>query len=271
MAKRIRLDILLTERGLAESREKAQRLIRAGQVFIGGQRIDKPGAAVAPDAELTVVALGPRFVSRGGKKLQSALERFNLSPAGKVCLDLGASTGGFTDCLLQAGAARVYAIDVGKSQLHEKLRGDPRVISREGLNARYLDREAIGEPIEFCTGDLSFISLLKVIPAVGPLMAPGAALAVLVKPQFEAGREHVRKGGVVTGPDIHRETLLRVLRGISSDGFDFRAAAPSPLRGPAGNREYLAWFVRSAERPGACPDEESAARAVAEAFAEDSP
>ncbi len=266
MAKRIRIDVLLAERGLAESREKAQRLIRAGQVFVEGQRVDKPGAAVPPDAEVTVAPLGPRFVSRGGEKLQGALDRFEISPAGKICLDLGASTGGFTDCLLQAGATRVHAIDVGKSQLHEKLRSDPRVISREGLNARYLNEGDVGEPVEFCTGDLSFISLLKVIPAVSPLMPPGAILVVLVKPQFEAGPERVGKGGVVSDPAVHRQTLMRVLSGISGEGFDFQAVAPSPLRGPAGNREYLAWFIRAAGQAGWRPPEDAVVEAVAEAF-----
>ncbi len=271
MAKRIRIDVLLAERGLAESCEKAQRMIRAGQVSSGGQLLDKPGSTIAPDAELTVRSLWPRFVSRGGEKLQRALDCFALNPAGKVCLDLGASTGGFTDCLLQAGAARVHAIDVGRSQLHEKLLNDPRVVSREQFNARYLDRGTIGEPIEFCTGDLSFISLLKVIPAAAPLMAPGAILAVLVKPQFEAERRHVRKGGVVLDPDVHRECLLRVLRGIACEGFDFQAAAPSPLRGPAGNREYLAWFIRTNEASGREPSEGETADAVAEAFSTGEP
>jgi len=267
MPKRIRLDVLLYERGLAESREKAQRLIRAGQVSVNGRLVDKPGAAVEPEAKIELTDLGPRFVSRGGEKLQAALDGFGLDPAGRVCLDLGASTGGFTDCLVQAGARRVYAVDVGHGQLHERLRADPRVISREGLNARALDSGVVdGESIEFCAADVSFISLLKTVPAAAALLAPGADLVVLVKPQFEAGRRHVRRGGRVVDPEVHRETLEHVLTGLAAEGFDFQGVLPSPLRGPAGNREYLAWFRKTPSGSGEPPPTEAIAAAVAKAF-----
>jgi len=269
MPKRTRLDVLLAEQGLAESREKAQRLIRAGQVTVDGRRIDKPGTAVQPQARIELSALGPRFVSRGGEKLQGALERFGLDPKGRTCLDLGASTGGFTDCLLQAGARRVYAVDVGHGQLHERLRADPRVVLREGLNARNLDLAAVdGERIDFCTADLSFISLLKVAAAAARVLAPGAILVALVKPQFEAGRRHVRRGGRVADPAAHREALGGVVAGIAAEGFDFQDVCPSPLRGPAGNREYLAWFRRTGEGPGRSPAAGRVEAVVAEAFAE---
>ncbi|MCX7016333.1 MAG: TlyA family RNA methyltransferase [Candidatus Sumerlaeota bacterium] len=267
MPSKIRLDLLLVERGLAESRERAQRLIRAGQVSVAGELVDKPGAAVASEARIEVASLGERFVSRGGEKLQAALERFALSPAGLICMDLGASTGGFTDCLLQAGALKVYAIDVGHGQLHEKLRADPRVVSREGVNARELKSDTVdGEPIQFCTADLSFISLLKVIPAAAPLLAPGAALVVLVKPQFEAGRQHVRRGGRVLDPSVHRKVLRRALDGIVSEGFGFQGLCASPLRGPAGNREYLACFRRMEGEVGRGAGDEAIDAAIGEAF-----
>jgi 23S rRNA (cytidine1920-2'-O)/16S rRNA (cytidine1409-2'-O)-methyltransferase len=263
MPKKTRLDLLMAQRGLAESRERAQRLIRAGLVVVEGRRIDKPGTAVPSEAAVVVNSAGPRFVSRGGEKLQAGLDRFALSPRGRVCLDLGASTGGFCDCLLQAGALRVHAVDVGRGQLHERLRADPRVISHERLNARRLTREILGETVGFCTADLSFISLLTVIPAAAPLMEPDAPLAALIKPQFEAGRRHVRRGGVVLDPKVHRDVLERVLSGIAELGFDFRGLTVSPLRGPAGNREYLAWLARA---PGSPPPPDAIEAAVAEAF-----
>jgi 23S rRNA (cytidine1920-2'-O)/16S rRNA (cytidine1409-2'-O)-methyltransferase len=266
MAKRIRIDILLVERGLAVDSEKAQRHVRAGQVFVEGRLVDKPGFLVDPGASVEMKALGPRFASRGGEKLQGALDRFDLSPSGTICLDIGASTGGFTDCLLQAGARRVYAVDAGRRLLHERLRDDPRVVSLEGRDARRLDGAAIPEPIEFCAVDVSFLSLLNVIPAIAALLASNARLVVLVKPQYEVETKQVGQKGVVRDPEAHRQALGRILTGIAEAGFVFQGVAPSPLRGPAGNIEYLAHFSR-APQPGEAPGTDAVDTAVAEAFA----
>ncbi len=244
MSPRQRLDVLLVERQLAESREQAQRLIRSGKVKVGGRISDKPGVAIDIAAAVEILAPASRFVSRGGEKLQGALDAFPVSPQDCTCLDLGASTGGFTDCLLQAGAQRVYAVDVGRAQLHEKLRADDRVIVLEEVNARALTRDLIPEPITFCTGDLSFISLLKVMPAAVGLLNKGANAILLVKPQFEAGPRHVRRGGVVTDPAVHRQVLQDVLQGLAALALAPKDIMLSPLRGPAGNREYLVWLVK---------------------------
>lgn len=234
-----RLDQLLVERGLAESRAKAQALIRAGLVFVDGQRRDKPGTRVPEGAEIRVVS-GPRYVSRGGEKLAAALDAFGIDPAGKVCLDVGASTGGFTDCLLQRGARKVYAVDVGKGLLHWRLRSDPRVVVREGVNARYLRREDIGEPVDLVTVDVSFISLRLVLPPLRRIVRPEGDVIVLVKPQFEAGRGKVGKGGVVRDPRVHREVVEGIARfAVDELGWAVAGALRSPLTGPAGNVEFF--------------------------------
>lgn len=207
MAKR-RLDVLLVERGLAESRTQAQRLIRAGLVRVAGQVADKPGTQVATNAAITLQAR-PRFVSRGGEKLEAALVRFGLDVRGWVAADVGASTGGFTDCLLQHGARRVYAIDVGYGQLDWRLRNDPRVVVMERTNARYL--ESLPEPVDLVTVDVSFISLGLILPMAVRWLKPGGRVVALIKPQFEAGRREVGKGGVVRDPQVHRRVLERVL------------------------------------------------------------
>ncbi|RLC56795.1 MAG: TlyA family rRNA (cytidine-2'-O)-methyltransferase, partial [Chloroflexota bacterium] len=207
MAKR-RLDVLLVERGLAESRTQAQRLIRAGLVRVAGQVADKPGTQVATNAAITLQAR-PRFVSRGGEKLEAALVRFGLDVRGWVAADVGASTGGFTDCLLQHGARRVYAIDVGYGQLDWRLRNDPRVVVMERTNARYL--ESLPEPVDLVTVDVSFISLGLILPMAVRWLKPGGQVVALIKPQFEAGRREVGKGGVVRDPQVHRRVLERVL------------------------------------------------------------
>jgi len=237
---RQRLDQAVLERGLAESREKAQRCIRAGDILVDGAPATKPGNWVRTDA--VVVRRTPeRFVGRGGEKLEEAFCVFSLEVKGLVCLDIGASTGGFTDCLLQHGAARVYAIDVGRGQLDERLRRRPEVVSREGCNARYLSRTDFPEPIHFAVADVSFISLTKILPALCQVIEPGSRILTLIKPQFEAGREEVGRGGVVRDPEVHRR-VVEALRHFGETELRLRwiGVCPSPIRGPAGNIEFLA-------------------------------
>lgn len=238
MASRARLDRLLVERGLVESREKAARLILAGDVMVDGQRVDKAGALVPTDADLDLRGRSP-FVSRGGEKLAHALQHFPVNPKGRVCIDVGASTGGFTDCLLQKGAARVYAVDVGTGQLDPKLRKDPRVVVMEQSNARALDPRVFDEQPSLAVVDVSFISLEKVLPAVFGVLAPRSEIIALVKPQFEAGREHVGKGGVVRDPTQHRAVVQRLARYAVLRGWHVLGVTASPLRGPKGNREFF--------------------------------
>jgi 23S rRNA (cytidine1920-2'-O)/16S rRNA (cytidine1409-2'-O)-methyltransferase len=240
-ARKIRVDLLLVERGLAESRTKAQALVMAGAVVVGEARVDKPGALVDPSlpVRLKEDAAPSRYVSRGALKLEKALEVFPVDPAGKTCADLGASTGGFTDLLLQRGAARVYAVDVGYGQLHPRLRGDPRVVVRERENARLLDAEKLGERVELVTGDLSFISLRLVLPAVKAILRPGGHALLLVKPQFEVGKGEVGKGGVVRDDAKRRAALEAVEAAARELGFEVLGHAESPIEGPAGNREWL--------------------------------
>jgi 23S rRNA (cytidine1920-2'-O)/16S rRNA (cytidine1409-2'-O)-methyltransferase len=254
MAK-VRLDVLLVERGLAESRAKAQAMIMAGQVRVADQVTLKPATVVSTNAIVTVES-GPRFVSRGGEKLEAALEAFRLDVTGWVCADVGASTGGFTDCLLQRGAAKIYAIDVGKGILHWKLRNDPRVVVMETTNARYV--ESLPEPVALVTVDASFISLKILLPVVkrwiGPnppippsLEAKGAAgglgIIALIKPQFEAGKKDVARGdGVIRDPEIHKQVLLDILAFAQAEGFQIRGLIKSPLLGPKGNAEFLVWL-----------------------------
>lgn len=241
MAKQ-RLDLMLVERELAASREKAQRLILAGVVRVEGAVSDKPGREVDVAAAVTVEAPEP-FVGRGGGKLEAAFRAFSLNVTGLVCVDIGASTGGFTDCMLQHGAARVYAIDVGHGQLDWRLRNDPRVVVKEGLNARYLSARDIPEPFRFASVDVSFISLTLILPPVTTLIEPGGELVTLIKPQFEAGREQVEKGGVVRDPAARDEAVRRVREfGVGTLGLEWLGLCESPLKGPAGNVEFLAWW-----------------------------
>ncbi len=259
---KVRLDVLLVERGLAESRAKAQALIMAGQVRVAGQTALKPATAVDASSALTVDS-GPRFVSRGGEKLDAALEAFALDVSGLTCADVGASTGGFTDCLLQRGAAKVYAIDVGKGVLHWKLRNDPRVVVMEETNARYV--ESLPEPVDFVTVDASFISLKILLPVVKEwiLPSPPSPLPVgegrrgegdiiaLIKPQFEAGKKDVSRGdGVIRDPEIHRQVLLDVLGFAQKEGFSVRGLVRSSLLGPKGNAEFLAWLSQAEVEEG---------------------
>ncbi len=236
---RIRLDQLLVDRGLVETRSRARALVMEGRVFSGERRLDKPGMAVPPDLPLEVRA-PRRWVSRGGDKLAHALEVFGLDPSGRIALDVGASTGGFTDVLLQHGARRVYAVDVGYGQLAWKLRQDPRVVVLERTNARALDRRLVPEPVDLVVCDASFISLAKVLPAPLALTAPGAELVALVKPQFEVGRGRVGKGGVVRDPALHAEACARARDFVDAQsGWRVLDIVPSPLLGPKGNREFL--------------------------------
>jgi len=242
--KKQRLDLLLVERGLVESRSLAQRFIRAGEVLVDGQLLDKPGADVAVDANISLKAK-PCFVSRGGEKLAAALERFPVVIAGKVAADIGASTGGFTDCLLQHGAAKVYAVDVGYGQLAWELRQDARVVVMERVNARYL--ATLPEPVDVIVSDVSFISLRIIYATAVHWLQPGGAVISLIKPQFEAGREHVGKGGVVRSPAVHRQVLEAVTAEMATLGLSLRGLMVSPLLGPAGNVEFLGWWELGAK------------------------
>ena len=251
MTKRQRLDLLLLQRGLAASREQAQQLIRAGWVRQAGRVLDKPGTALPTDAPLEVAAR-PRFVSRGGEKLEAALTAFPITVSGRVCLDGGLSTGGFSDCLLQHGAQRVYGIDVGYGQVAWSLRTDPRMVLRERTNLRHLTPEELYGPEDpwpdLAVADLSFISLRVVLPALGTLLrsrspADGLDLVLLVKPQFEVGREGVGKGGVVRDPAAHAAAIATVLAAAVELGWQARGLVGSPITGPAGNHEYLLWLA----------------------------
>jgi 23S rRNA (cytidine1920-2'-O)/16S rRNA (cytidine1409-2'-O)-methyltransferase len=262
-----RLDLLLVARGLVESRSLAQRLVMAGQVRVNGEIVIKPATKVMNNAQLEIDR-GPAYVSRGGEKLAAALEAFNLDVSGRVCADVGASTGGFTDCLLQNGAARVYAIDVGKGILHWKLRQDRRVVVMEEVNARYLER--LPEPVQVVTIDASFISLKILLPVVKgwfdyrgdkaldeidqdeKTVSEDKYVVALIKPQFEAGRTQVSRGsGVIRDPNIHKEVLLKVIEFGRQEGFNPRGLIRSPLLGPKGNAEFLIWLDCSGKSEGA--------------------
>jgi 23S rRNA (cytidine1920-2'-O)/16S rRNA (cytidine1409-2'-O)-methyltransferase len=239
MPEKMRLDQLLVIRGLAPSREKAQRSIMAGQVLLGGQKAEKPGTRVADDAVVELLA-GEKYVGRGGLKLEGALDHFQIDPAGRTGLDIGASTGGFTDCLLQRGAAHVHAIDVGHGQIDWKLRNDPRVTVREGVNARFLTTEDTGGQVEICVADVSFISLTLILPAAFALLAPHADMVVLIKPQFELTPDKVGKGGVVREPAFREEAVEKIRRFVEAAGHHWRGVIESPITGREGNVEYLA-------------------------------
>ena len=232
-----RLDRLLVARGLAESREKAQALIMAGEVLVAGQKAAKAGQAVETDCALEVLARPP-YASRGGFKLAAALHHFAIDPAGRVCLDIGSSTGGFTDVLLQAGAARVHAVDVGAGQLAWSLRTDPRVVLHEGVNARTLAFDEIGEPASIITCDVSFISVTLILPAAVRLLQPDGQIVILIKPQFEVGKGQVGKGGIVRDPQLHQTACRKVEGAVRNLGFE-TAIMESPILGGEGNREFL--------------------------------
>jgi 23S rRNA (cytidine1920-2'-O)/16S rRNA (cytidine1409-2'-O)-methyltransferase len=238
-SEKIRLDRLLVERGLAETRARAQAMILAGQVLVEEQKAQKCGAPVSTQAEVRLLGEPMKYVGRGGMKLEAALATFRVDPAGKICLDIGASTGGFTDCLLQRGASKVIAVDVGTNQLDWKLRSDPRVEAHENLNARYLTLEQIGSRAQLATLDVSFISVTKILPQVSALLDAGAQVLVLVKPQFEAGRDQVGKGGIVRDPNLHRMAIEKVTRCLLDLGFDVKGSAESAAPGTSGNREFF--------------------------------
>jgi len=246
MSRKVRLDVLLTEKGLLESRQKAQATIMSGLVYVAGQRVDKPGTPVDPDAEIEIRGNTLKYVSRGGLKLEKAMAVWPIDLNGKVCMDVGASTGGFTDCMLQNGAAKVYAVDVGYGQLAWKLRGDERVVCLERTNARYLDHEIIPEEPDFSSVDVSFISLKLILPAIAGVLKDGGEVVCLVKPQFEAGRDKVGKKGVVRDPAVHREVLEHFLTHAQNSGFTVLDLNYSPVRGPEGNIEYLGWLRKTA-------------------------
>ena len=239
---KIRLDQYLCQNGLVQSRERAKALIMSGIVFVNEQKVDKAGEMIAPDAKVEVRGHDIGYVSRGGLKLEKAMQVFPMRPDGKVCMDIGASTGGFTDCMLQNGATKVYAVDVGYGQLNWKLRSDERVVCMERTNARYLDRDQIPDELDFASIDVSFISLKLILPAVHRVLKAGGHVACLIKPQFEAGREKVGKKGVVRDPDVHLEVLENFLDHAKDSGFTVLDITFSPIRGPEGNIEYLGYL-----------------------------
>jgi 23S rRNA (cytidine1920-2'-O)/16S rRNA (cytidine1409-2'-O)-methyltransferase len=243
---RVRADVALVERGLVESRAKAQAVILAGLVFVGERRIDKAGAPIGADEPLELRGRAHPWVGRGGLKLAHGLAHFAIDPAGAVAIDVGASTGGFTDVLLAGGAARVYAVDVGHGQLAWKLRRDPRVVVLEKTNARHLDAALIPEPVDLVVCDASFIGLETVLPAALALARPGAALIALIKPQFEVGPGRVGKGGVVRDPALHAEVCARIAAWLPTLGWRVLGIEPSPILGPEGNREFLIAARRAA-------------------------
>lgn len=237
-AGKIRLDVLIVERGLAPSRERAQALLLAGNVLVNGQKMEKPGSQVAADARVEIIGEALRYASRGGLKLEGALEDFGISPHGTICMDVGSSTGGFADCLLQRGATRVFAVDVTVDQLDWKLRQDSRVTTIE-RNARYLQREDVAERPSLVTMDVSFISVAKVLPAVVPVAAPGADFLILIKPQFELERSEIGKGGIVRDAALHQKAIERVQAAASACGLEILGVRASHLPGTEGNQEFF--------------------------------
>lgn len=242
--KKQRLDQLVFERGLTESRERAKTTIMSGIVYVNGQKVDKPGTPVDPEADIEVRGNALPYVSRGGFKLEKALKVFPVDPAGKLCIDCGASTGGFTDVLLKNGAAKVYAVDVGYGQLAWSLRTDERVVNLERTNVRYITEEQIPEPLDLAVMDVSFISIKLVIPAVGKLLKDGADYICLIKPQFEAGKDEVGKKGVVRDPAVHLAVIRSFMEFVETSEFTLMGLDFSPIKGPEGNIEYLAWLKK---------------------------
>lgn len=246
-----RLDVLLVKKGLAPSREKAKAILMSGQVFVNGQREDKAGAAFDEvDIQIEVRGNTLPYVSRGGLKLEKAMKQFDLQLQGLVCMDIGSSTGGFTDCMLQNGATKVYAVDVGHGQLAWKLRNDERVVCMERTNFRYMVREDIQDDLDFASVDVSFISLTKILPTARKLLKSGAQMVCLIKPQFEAGREKVGKKGVVRDPLVHKEVIEKIISFAHETGFQILHLEYSPIKGPEGNIEYLL-HIRKAEQENA--------------------
>ena len=261
------MDVLLVKRNLAESREKAKAVIMSGNVFVDGQREDKAGASFSEEVQIEVKGNTLPYVSRGGLKLEKAMANFDVSVEGKVCTDVGSSTGGFTDCMLQNGARKVYAIDVGRGQLAWKLRQDERVVCMEKTNIRYVTPEDLGERIDFSSIDVSFISLTKVLEPIRNYLQENGQIVALIKPQFEAGREQVGKGGIIHDPAVHRSVLVHTMAALREDGWSVLGLTYSPIKGTSGNVEFLLWAGRKKAGPdgtGEDPDR-MAARVVAEA------
>ena len=251
-----RLDVLLTEQMYADTRSKAQAIIMAGHVYVNGQKADKPGTAYEETVQIEVRGVTCPYVSRGGLKLEKALRDFGVKPEGFVCSDSGASTGGFTDCLLQQGAKKVFAIDVGYGQLDWKIRSDERVVVMERTNIRYVTPEDLGEPLDLSVIDVSFISLKIVLPAIKALLKPTGQVLCLIKPQFEAGKEKVGKKGVVREPEIHKEVLDSFVETVRELGFTIMGLTFSPVKGPEGNIEFLSHLTLE-DKPGITPDTEA--------------
>ncbi len=265
MAKK-RLDVMLVEQGLAESREKAKTYIMAGEVFVNGQREDKPGSTFADDVTIEYKGKPLKYVSRGGLKLEKAMSSFPIDLNGLVCMDIGASTGGFTDCMLQNGAIKVYSIDVGYGQLAWKLRTDERVVCMEKTNFRYLTREDIEDRPDFASVDVSFISLSKILPAAYDILSDTAEMVCLIKPQFEAGKDKVGKKGVVREKSVHEEVISNVIAFTKDIGFYIAGLSYSPIRGPEGNIEYLMHIVKSEPTEEFNPNIEETVREAHEAL-----
>lgn len=269
MAEKTRLDLAVLALGKAESREKARALIMEGKVYVNNQKADKPGETVGPDDQIEVRGEGLRYVSRGGLKLEKALAVFPLRLDGAVCADIGASTGGFTDCMLQNGAARVYAVDVGYGQLAWKLRTDERVINLERTNFRKVTAAEIPEPLDFASVDVSFISLSLILPVLAPLMKSDGRAVCLIKPQFEAGRERVGKKGVVRDPAVHTDVVEQTVARALAAGFSALGLTFSPIRGPEGNIEYLIYLQKSEHPVRDCPPPEEVVRSSHAALTKD--
>ncbi len=244
MSKKERIDVLLVDNGFFETREKAKRAIMAGLVYINEVKHDKPGEKVLRESNLIVRGNPLKYVSRGGLKLEKAMALYGLELTNKHCMDIGASTGGFTDCMLQNGASKVYSVDVGYGQLDWKLRNDERVVNMERTNIRHVTEESIEKLLDFVSIDVSFISLKLVLPVANRLMAPDATIVFLIKPQFEAGKENVGKNGVIKDPKIHKRVIIDILSFAQDNGFEFIGLSFSPIKGPKGNREFLGYFKK---------------------------
>lgn len=249
-SKKERLDILLVEKGICESREKAKTNIMAGLIFVDGQRVDKAGEKVKVDSDIVFKGEKLKYVSRGGLKLEKAMNTFGIDLTDKVCMDIGASTGGFTDCMLQNNAAKVFAVDVGYGQFAWKLRTDERVVCMEKTNIRYVTPEDIGIALDFASIDVSFISLRTIMPAVKALLGDKGEVVALIKPQFEAGREKVGKKGVVRDIEVHLEVVNKIVTFLIENEFNILGLSFSPIKGPEGNREYLVYFTKDKEKEG---------------------
>jgi 23S rRNA (cytidine1920-2'-O)/16S rRNA (cytidine1409-2'-O)-methyltransferase len=245
MGKKERIDVFLVENNYFDSREKAKRAIMAGMIYVDGNIMDKPGSTISEDSHVEVKGNSLKYVSRGGLKLEKAVEEFDLSLAGMICMDIGASTGGFTDCMLQNGAEKVYSVDVGYGQLDWKLRNDPRVINMERTNIRYVTEKDVADMMDFISIDVAFISLRLVLPVAYSLMKEGGEIVFLIKPQFEAGREKVKKNGVVKDREVHVDVVNEILAFASSIGFQYKNVSFSPIKGPKGNIEFLGYFKKT--------------------------